>query len=763
MRGGRPCDPAFLVSVWVGIEAGTRSDFVSVCLPVALFGLSLTLTPRHCVTAWFAVGLVLGLSRSGSDFQPDATRPVTLSGRIDSNWRLAGDHYAAWLEVDTVRQGGVLRLWQQRVRVAVPGGLELAAVRNLRIRGYLRRAPPLANGPLPPGRPWTVWVKSPAFIEAGEGRQGQGLVESWIRRLRWRARERLEPCTSCISMPGVALARALILGDADDLPSVWRPCLARAGLAHILALSGLHVGLIAALIFLVTAILPVRARYLVVALGVLVYLAIGGARPSLVRATLMLLGGFGAHLLDRPRSSLHTLGCTAAAMLLISPRLSHDIGFVLTVSATAGILELAPRIERSLGWLPSPVRVPLSVSIAAQIATFPWVVSTFHFLSLSAPLWNILAMPWLCAFLVSSVVWSLTMVVAPGSSNLVDSLLEALVEPMQAMCALGADWFVVIPFGGALLPIVGWSVAVWMVLRRVRWRWLAYAAAICGAATLLPRSVMEPELVMLDVGQGEALLLRDGSRALLVDGGGWRQGDIARSVLLPALGSIGIHRLEGALLTHSDLDHCGGLVDLSRYIGLPRVWIGTGWDRSTCVDQLATIPGAKLVPLWSGRSLSVGRWHVRTLHPPPGFVGSDNARSLVLEASIRGRSVLLTGDIDARTESALMTSSTGLSRVEVLKIAHHGSKTSTSEDLLDGTRPALALISCGRGNRYGHPSHVVLERLRERGIPRLRTDLTGVVRVSFPQHGPLRIEMPGSPKSRIRPLRLSVGRQQRTR
>jgi competence protein ComEC len=253
-----------------------------------------------------------------------------------------------------------------------------------------------------------------------------------------------------------------------------------------------------------------------------------------------------------------------------------------------------------------------------------------------------------------------------------------------------------------------------------------------------------------DVGQGDALLLRDARAAVLVDGGGWRRGDLGGRVLLPALLGAGVARLDAAVVTHPDVDHCRGLADLASYLPIGEVWIAAGWQTDPCVSELvaAAIPGrpSRLRVLADGDAVSVGGWRFAVLHPPPPesagrlrLARTDNDRSLVLAASALGRRVLLTGDVEAAAERRLLRVRGGELPAFALKVAHHGSRSSTGGRFLAAVAPRLAVVSAGRRNSYGHPSPVVLDRLAGAGAVVLRTDRQGACTVSWDDSGRLRI------------------------
>ena len=198
-------------------------------------------------------------------------------------------------------------------------------------------------------------------------------------------------------------------------------------------------------------------------------------------------------------------------------------------------------------------------------------------------------------------------------------------------------------------------------------------------------------------------------------------------------------------MTHPDNDHCGGLVDIAAYLPVREVWMAPGWDRQGCAGKLLDLPGVRPRFLWRGKRLAVGRWRLTALHPAADDDGPVNERSLVLLAEANGRRALLTGDIERGAERELADCCARDLRADLLKVAHHGSRTSSTEDFLDAVAPRLALISVGVDNVYHHPSPEIVARLGGRSRL-LRTDRAGEIVVRFGRDRRLRIEMPGEPK-----------------
>ncbi len=708
---------------------------------LALALLALTLAGRRGLLAACAVGLLAGWWRP-APAPPVAGLPVTVSGTLERPWSASEDGWSAVLRVQHYRQGHRVELWSERVRLSAAAGPPPDTGRGLRARGLLRRAPGLANRPPLPTGPWRLRLKSRRFLEPDLLQEDD---------LWWRAglkvRRRIEiGLAASGDGPGIRLARALVLGEASCLRPRWRRGLRAAGLAHLVALSGLHVGLLAGICLLGGAALPRGVGPVVAAVAAVGFLLVAGGRPALLRATAMGVLAAGALVLGRRPNGASLLAVLAAALALPDPRLIDDLGYRLTCAATAGILGLAPRFERRWVVLPRWLRRPLAMTCGAQLASLPWSLPAFHLLTPLAALWNLAAVPWTALALAGCLCLAAVAGIWPAAAGLAVSLVNLLAWPFAAVGALPPS--VLRPLPVLLAP---WQAALLaaglcFVLLRPGRRWPLALVAL-GAHWLSAPSAPPPELRLLDVGQGEAVLLRDGDAAVLVDGGGWRYGDIGGRVILPALAAAGVRRLQAVVLTHPDLDHCRGLTDLTSYLPVGEVWMGPGWRSSSCAGELRAAAGADLRLLWSGERAEVGRWRLLALHPEPGTRGRGNDRSLVLAATAPGLRVLLTGDITATAERRLLRRwPAAILRADILKVAHHGSATSTTAGLLAGVEPRLALISCGVRNHYGHPSAKVVRQLDAAGVRTLRTDRSGEIVIRRGAHGRWRLSTPGVPR-----------------
>jgi competence protein ComEC len=724
-----------------GAWVAARAAWLPIPLLVALLAAGTALGRKWgSALVWLAFGLLWAEVRWVSPqavFAALATgRPVSLAGEVAGCWSPDEDGASAWLAVDRVEQGRAVRETAARVRVHLP--LDRSSTHETRfpcggrwaVRGYLRPPKLFRNARITEVGSWSVWVKSRSLASMEE-------EPDPLSRASGIARARLFANAAShggAPRPGVALARALLLGDGNALPPSQREAMRRVGLAHLVAVSGLNVGMVAAVFLVALLGAPRGVRLLGTLAGVLAYALLVGPLPSLLRAVLMAAALLVALLLRRLPAAANGLAVSCVLLVLLDPSWIDDLGFQLSVAATAGLLLLSRLMAshmRAIGFFAAP----LAVTLAAQLSTLPWSLAAFGRMSPIAPLANLLAVPWSGVALVVALAWAGTRLVVGAAADFLLVVLDELARPLA--------WLERIPAG----PWVSWpQVAPWWaawaatlaLLSCVVWpRSRSWATArIAGAALLLvwvapARPSEHATLTMLDVGQGDALLLRDGDVSLLVDGGGWRSPGFGGRVLIPALAAEGVRRLDVVAVTHPDSDHCFGAADLLAELRVGQVWTPPGMARTPCGERLHA-SGVPVHELVSGDAARLGRWRVRVLGPTRDETGPDNRRSLVLEAAAAGRRALLTGDLDAAGEAGLLRrwGSDALA-CDLLKVAHHGSASSSIPPLLRAVRPRLALISVGAGNSYGHPSPRVLASLARERIQVLRTDRDGRVHVEW--------------------------------
>lgn len=678
----------------------------------------------------------------------DPERPVTADVAVPplgaSAWQRAGDGWTARVRIVAVEQAGRKVGAPDQAWLRLRGGLPPPPDRRLRVRGYLSRRQSYLN--LSVSRPgdWGLNVKSRRLLD-GMGEEPGPLLRTVVG-LRHRL---LEPVVSS-ARPGAILAQALVFGDGRRVPPDWKTGLRRAGLSHLLAVSGLHVGLILGGFWWLLGGISNRLTAVCGASVLLLYGCLVGPRPSLLRAAVMALLVILAVATERPPQALNALCAALILILSLNPGAAFDLGFQLSFLATAGILLLTPRLlrrwRRKATGPAGHVAAGLAVTVAAQLATLPVTAVRIGVLTPLAPMLNLLFVPWTALTLGVSLIWVvlaagasmpvLSVVAEPGAALLL-GVLDALSVPFAWVSELPPGAWLAIPVSVRFIAALTLTIWLGIILSGVRRA--VYALCLVLACTPTPGDP-DPRLVMLDVGQGESLVLQSGDRGpvILVDGGGFRQGNFAEAALLQALAAEGIRRIDLAVLSHGDADHCRGLLELARYLRIERLWAAEAEVRDGCGRELAQRLSERVRLVERGHAEALGLWRLGVVHPGHDPATHGNSASLVVRACAGRSCVMLTGDLDMAGERELLAwirNRGGSLRSDVLKVAHHGSRTSTAPEFLAAVRPRLALMSAGRRNPYGHPAPEVVERIERRGARVLRTDRHGRIEIRFRRHG----------------------------
>ncbi|MBD3347957.1 MAG: DNA internalization-related competence protein ComEC/Rec2, partial [Candidatus Eisenbacteria bacterium] len=619
----------------------------------------------------------------------------------------------------------------------------------LDVRGRLER-------PRPPRNPGAFdfesylehrGIRSVLSAESAERLEGPANlpgVASWIRKA----------IAARVKGEKGALLTGLMLGDSSLLPDELLSSFRRAGTVHVLAVSGLHVGFIALMAHTALRCLraPPRLARLLVLPFLLLFVCLVGPRPSVVRASLMAGAVILAWTAERRVNPLNTIGAAALAILLVRPGSLFDAGFGLSFGATLGIVLLFPSLGRAFSGLRRLGRPgglladSLALSVAAQIGVAPVSVATFGQISVIAPLANLAAVP-LAALSVASGVVMLMAWPVPPLSRLMGGAAWASLSSL-ALAADAADCTIsALSIGSRYWPVaavlaLGMSLARLRALRgRARLMARASVLAVAALVALLLWSFgpgrSAPRMIVFDVGQGDAILLElPRSRRVLVDAGvawggasGW---DAGAAIVLPYLRRRGIGSLDALVVTHGHRDHYGGAAAVIRECPPAALVLPVGYERSQGLRRTAGIARELGVPVRAVESgdtlLSAPGCLLKVLSPLDARrpAGNENDRSIVIRAEIGPAAALLTGDAEKGAEASLVESGAPL-RSDLLKVAHHGSASSSIEPFLGAVGPGLAVVSVGEGNRYGHPDEAALARLRASGAAVMRTDRDGAV------------------------------------
>jgi competence protein ComEC len=514
------------------------------------------------------------------------------------------------------------------------------------------------------------------------------------------------------------------------------------------AVSGLHVGLVVLLVSMLLAPAPRGLRVLGVVGASWLYAGLAAWTPSAVRAATLALGVSLSGLVRRQRPAPLGFALALPWLLWASPSFAGALGFRLSAAAVAGILVAldiaAPRRGGRIGLLLSPI----VVSLGAQVGTLPLQLAAFGALAPLATLPNLIAIPlaglFLPAALLAVLLPSPLGAPAAAAAALLARLLQTVLDRSAAYLPYVEHLLPppsCVPILFALVPLLWFSLPT-ALRARARIRGMAAGTIVLLVAALfLPRLVPAgPWIAFLDVGQGDAAVLRlsDGSTWLVDTGDDRGPGDGARRAVIPFLRRQGIRRVSGLVISHRHRDHVGALASLLEGIEVERVFdagYGGRGGTSGVVDSL--LAAHRLWPclVAAGDTLhrsnrvsvvALGPPRGDPLGPPPGH-GLNDA-SLVVRVVDGAFRAVLAGDAEEAGESACVGGGDSLAAA-VLKVGHHGSSTSTHPVFLREVSPRWAVISCGEGNRFGHPDPEVVARLEESGARILRTDRDGAIRL----------------------------------
>jgi len=594
-----------------------------------------------------------------------------------------------------------------------------------------------ATGRLAPGRRGDLT----AAVLSVSGPPDRVGVTPWAQRAAGTLRAGLRrACAPLPEEPG-GLLPGLVDGDTSRLDPAVAEEFRATGMTHLLAVSGANVAIVLGAVLLAARWSRAGPRVAAVlcAVALVGFVILVRPSPSVLRAAAM--GGLGllALALGRSRSAVPALAATVTVLVLVDPALAGDAGFALSVSATAGLLLLAPGWRDALRrrGVPAGLAEALAVPAAAQVACAPVIAGLSATVSLVAVPANLLAEPAVPPATILGVAAALLSPIWPDGAAFVAWLGSWPARWLVAVGRAGAhapDGVLAWPggAGGALLLAVLLVVALW-ALRRP---WLRAVAGVCVVAAALgavPVRLAAPGwpppgalVVVCDVGQGDAVALPTGTgQAVVVDAGP----DPAAADR--CLRDLGVREVPLLVVSHFHADHVGGIdgVFRGRVVGeVATSPLAEPVEGRTRVLAAAGAAGTPVVAPQAGWTWSVGPLRLTVLGPVRPITGSPsdpNNNSLVLRAEVGGERLLLAGDamVEEQAELVAGIGGDGL-RADILKVAHHGSAFQ-DQAFLAAVHPAVALVSVGAGNPYGHPNVAMLDMLRRKGATVLRTDLDG--------------------------------------
>lgn len=575
-----------------------------------------------------------------------------------------------------------------------------------------------------------------------------GLIKPAAGPIKWidSFRSRAELLTrESLSQPEAAVLLGMLLGGRAGMEEEQYTDFQKTGIVHLFSVGGLHVGFLLLLTAWLCSLAGFghRGKFWVGVCFLLVYGTMVAWPPPVIRAVLMGILGLLAYYSGRENSLLNALAISGLVILLINPANLFNLSFQLTLLATWGLVYLFPLLRERLpfkGWGWDMILIP----ITAELAVLPLVAYYFNLFTPISIFTNILTtylaggavilgfMAFLLAFFLPSLA---ALFLFPAGL-----LIEGILFVVQWTKSIpGAYVWVAAPAAGM---IVLYFIAMWAATealkkqaRRRYMLWSGTLGLIFFTSLLLPASFYNRgclEIVFIDVGQGDAALLKTPQgRFILVDGGGSQFYDVGAKKVLPYLHYRGIRSLDMIINTHPDIDHMQGLESVAEEMNVNCLVLPASIADSEEYLPLRTTAAYKHMPVYtvvSGQQLDLEEGlEIKVLNPPDKiYEGQDfNRESIVLQVKYRDFSALLTGDLPAETMPQL------LEEVDLpiflVKVPHHGSKGSLWPDFYRKLKPHYAVISVGENNPFGHPNAGVLETLAREEIKVLRTDRDGAI------------------------------------
>lgn len=548
---------------------------------------------------------------------------------------------------------------------------------------------------------------------------------------------------------------AIMIGEKAELDERRKELYQASGISHLLAISGLHLSLIGFVFYegLRKVGLSCKLAGLMGGAGLLFYTVMTGMSVSVMRATIMFLLRIGADMCGRVYDMTTALLLAGAMILWEKPLYAFDPGFLLSFGAILGILLLLPTLKMLL---PCKKEWMAGIYAGAAIQGFLLPVTLYFFFEIPvySMILNLLVIPLMSFLLGGGLLGSVVYCLFPWIGNRILRGSGLILRFYDCIC----KWGMKFPVSRLTVGQPKWAQVVVCYLflllfilyvRRESENGEKELTKLkrCGGIFILCVSLSlsfslrykknEVEVTMLDVGQGDGIYIRGPSGGqYFVDGGSSDVKQVGRYRIESFLKSRGVGTLDYVFLSHGDGDHLSGIRELLkrqdvgiriRTLVLPTENV---WDDALKeIGEIALSHGTEVVTMEAGDELSEGEFHMRCLQPGKEFRGeAGNASSMVLQVEYREFDLLLTGDVEGEGEE-LLSLEKRLEPVDILKVAHHGSKNSTTEEFLDVVQPKIALISAGRENSYGHPHKETIERLKKAGVIIYNTQESGGVTI----------------------------------
>lgn len=544
----------------------------------------------------------------------------------------------------------------------------------------------------------------------------------------------------------VSYDQTFILGDSSKLEQKVKESFQTNGISHLFAISGMHISFLGGGLLKIMERFGIKEkpRYIMVISFLFFFLFLTGGSASVQRATIFFFLSAINRIYYFHIEPIHLFLVTLTIVLLRNPFLVYQVGFQFSFTITFFLLLYQKVLTSS-----SKVKSLVQVSLLSTLVSLP--ISIFHFYQINflGVLYNLFYVPFVSMILfplvlVSAFLPFLEPLAYLGVLFLENSSLFLASIDLGILTFAKPSLFFILLYYSCIVLFAKFSCH--------RKRFVLFLTLVLFLQWVQPFISIDTYFMMLDVGQGDSIFLKSGQKTMLIDTGGkmsydfadWQRKEhtssIAKSKLLPYFSSLGIHHLNFLVLTHGDQDHLGEALELIENIKIDRVILNDGEKNRNEQKLIARLEqrGIPYEIALEGATYQVGAFFLQSLNRD---LKEENDSSIVFLGTVFDKTFLLTGDASMKTEKSIL-SAYKLPSVDILKLGHHGSKTSTSEELLTALQPSIALISAGRENKFGHPNQEVLDRLQKYEVPYFLTAREGSIQINFSKGGTIQCFTP---------------------
>lgn len=553
------------------------------------------------------------------------------------------------------------------------------------------------------------------------------------------------------------LLLAILLGDKDKLSEDIQESFKTSNLSHMLAVSGAHVSyIILGLTYVLqNSIIGKKNGKIVCIIFLLAFMAITNFTPSVTRACIMAILTLFSSIIYRKSDVYTNISVAALITLIFNPYSLLDLGFQLSYGGTIGIIIFIKRIQekKSNSKVINYIKQMALVSIYANIIIIPIMMYHFNTVSFTFIISNIMASPILGIIVITGFLFIITSITVKPLTRLIaifiKPILSILIKISQICSKLPfSNILVVTPY---MFNVISYYAIILYCIKSKKNNKCKIIICLLIVLILINFIIyifpQKLRIFFIDVGQGDStLIITPDKKTVLIDGGGSDSFDVGEKVLLPYLLDRRILKVDYVLISHFDTDHCGGILTIMEKVKVKNIIISEQAEHSENYERFKKLmihKKIRLIEVKKGDKIKIGRYsEFKILFPTSRLLSENplNNNSIVAQFNYNNFKMLFTGDIEKLAEQQILKAEKAEIRADILKVAHHGSKTSSIPEFIKAVKPKIALIGVGKNNTFGHPNQQTIKNLENIKCRIYRTDLQGEIIIKIDQKGRMNVK-----------------------